>query len=73
MDKQCDKGKKQTNERHKTQPTQDCASDEDKDKDLDVEDDMPWKPRDFSPKRPTWKGNAPETENMLEQLRKEKV
>ncbi|KAH0778504.1 hypothetical protein KY290_004931 [Solanum tuberosum] len=29
MDKQCDKGKKQTNERQKTQPTQDCASDED--------------------------------------------
>jgi len=45
MDKQCDKGKKQTNERQKTQPTQDCASDEDED----------------------------ETENMLEQLRKEKV
>ncbi|WMV46763.1 hypothetical protein MTR67_040148 [Solanum verrucosum] len=75
MDKQCDKGKKQTNERHKTQPTQDCASDEDEDEDfdLDVEDDMPWKPRDFSPKGPTWKGNAPETENMLEQLRKEKM
>ncbi|KAG5624865.1 hypothetical protein H5410_010083 [Solanum commersonii] len=74
MDKQCDKGKKQTNERHKTQPTQDCASDEneDEDFDLDVGDDMPWKPRDFSAKGPTWKGNAPETENMLEQLRKEK-
>uniref|UniRef100_M1DRI1 Uncharacterized protein n=1 Tax=Solanum tuberosum TaxID=4113 RepID=M1DRI1_SOLTU len=29
------------------QPTQDCAS-EDEDFGLDVEDDMPWKPRDFS-------------------------
>ncbi|WMV15995.1 hypothetical protein MTR67_009380 [Solanum verrucosum] len=73
MDKQCDKGKKQTNERHKTQPTQDCASDEDEDFGFAVEDDMPWKPRDFSPKGSTWKGNAPETENMLEQLRKEKM
>ncbi|KAG5590703.1 hypothetical protein H5410_041217 [Solanum commersonii] len=75
MDKQCDKGKKQTNERHKTQSTKDCTSDEDEDEDfdLDVEDDMPWKPRDFSAKGPTWKGNAPETENMLEQLRKEKM
>ncbi|KAH0655793.1 hypothetical protein KY285_030675 [Solanum tuberosum] len=79
MDKKCDKGKKQTNERHKTlideedvkyptptqdcgglpldcspvaatvedfpltapQPTQYCASDEDEDFGLDVEDDMP--------------------------------
>ncbi|KAH0640322.1 hypothetical protein KY285_036908 [Solanum tuberosum] len=85
MDKQCDKGKKQTNERHKTlideedveyptptqdcgglpldcspvaatvedfpltvpQPNQYCASDKDKDFGLEVEDDMPWKPRDF--------------------------
>ncbi|WMV58459.1 hypothetical protein MTR67_051844 [Solanum verrucosum] len=30
------------------QPTQDCALDEDEDFALDVEDDMPWKPRDFS-------------------------
>ncbi|WMV42664.1 hypothetical protein MTR67_036049 [Solanum verrucosum] len=86
MDKQCDKGKKQTNERHMTlideedveyptptqdcgglsldsspidatmedfpltvpQPTQYCASDEDEYFGLDVEDDMPWKSRDFS-------------------------
>ncbi|KAG5581376.1 hypothetical protein H5410_052003 [Solanum commersonii] len=30
------------------QPTQYCASDEDEDFGLDVEDDMSWKPRDFS-------------------------
>ncbi|KAH0641173.1 hypothetical protein KY290_037302 [Solanum tuberosum] len=30
------------------QPTQDCALDKDEDSGLDVEDDMPWKPRDFS-------------------------
>uniref|UniRef100_M1DLJ0 Uncharacterized protein n=1 Tax=Solanum tuberosum TaxID=4113 RepID=M1DLJ0_SOLTU len=89
------------------QPTQYCASDEDKYFGLDVEDDMPWKPRDFlelksriqqrqkqaqptglrrinfdcddltipedyAPKGPTWKKNASETGNMLEQLRKKK-
>ncbi|KAG5591722.1 hypothetical protein H5410_042236 [Solanum commersonii] len=136
MDKQCDKGKKQTNKRHMTlineedveyptptqdcgglsldsspidatvedfpltapQPTQYCASDEDGYFGLDVEDDMPWKlryffrvekqaqptgsrrinfdcngltiPEDYAPKGPTWKGNASETGNMLEQLRK---
>ncbi|KAG5570003.1 hypothetical protein H5410_059769 [Solanum commersonii] len=36
MDKQCDKEKKQTNERYKTQPTQDCTSDEDEGFDLDI-------------------------------------
>ncbi|KAH0640323.1 hypothetical protein KY285_036909 [Solanum tuberosum] len=64
MDMRSNKEKKQAKERHTTllideedvedfplttpQPTQDCASDEDKDFGLDVEDDIPWKPRDFS-------------------------
>ncbi|KAH0650583.1 hypothetical protein KY285_030674 [Solanum tuberosum] len=64
MDMRSNKEKKQAKERHTTllideeevedfpltapQPTQDCASDEDEDFDLDVEDDIPWKPRDFS-------------------------
>ncbi|KAG5571881.1 hypothetical protein H5410_061647 [Solanum commersonii] len=111
MDKQCKKGKKQTNGRHRTlideedvefnppsspiattvedfpltapQPTQDCALDEDEDFALDVEGDMPWKPRDFSelsvpsdlyaPKELTWKGNASITGRMLEQSGVEKL
>ncbi|KAH0727837.1 hypothetical protein KY285_003554 [Solanum tuberosum] len=59
MDMRSNKEKKQGNERHRTlideedvkdfplttpQPTQD----EDEDFGLGVEDDMPWKPRDFS-------------------------
>ncbi|KAH0773548.1 hypothetical protein KY290_010685 [Solanum tuberosum] len=63
MDMRSNKEKKQAKERHRTlideedveefpltssQPTQDCASDEDENFGLDVEDDMPWKPRDFS-------------------------
>jgi len=64
MDMRSNKEKKQAKERHTTllideeevedfpltapQPTQDCASDEDENFGLDVEDDIPWKPRDFS-------------------------
>ncbi|KAG5587336.1 hypothetical protein H5410_047770 [Solanum commersonii] len=61
MDMQSNKEKKQANENRtlidekdiedfpltSPQPTQDCASNEDDDFGLDVEDDMQWKPRDF--------------------------
>ncbi|WMV42346.1 hypothetical protein MTR67_035731 [Solanum verrucosum] len=64
MDMRSNKEKKQAKDRHtillideedvedfpltSPQPTQDCASHEDEDFGLDVEDDIPWKPRDFS-------------------------